>query len=344
MDKMINKPSPQIGLIKFMKGVRTALYKPVLLKSIFEISTKQNKKILKISEIADKFIKILWIYRKKFHLSLIQGNKTAAIEHIILKIDKKDLKKSLPDSISNKIIKKVLFRDVIYRLRNDWYFYEFLDSNCSKINIPLKIKDETEFSKYKNEITYIQINEQTFNYFLNTYFSTERVIEYEIARQLEKFNDVPRIIEKVLSDNKPRKKLKQKEHDLLLKHQLNLCFYCNKSFILNASPEIHEDHFIPWSFVYDTSIDNIVLACADCNRDKSDKIPIETYKLKLINRNNGLEFQNIYWEIVKDNQDWKRTGKEGIKNYFLAANETIKLHYSRCIKIFEYDWKPSKII
>ena len=23
MDKMINKPSPQIGLIKFMKGVRT---------------------------------------------------------------------------------------------------------------------------------------------------------------------------------------------------------------------------------------------------------------------------------------------------------------------------------
>lgn len=51
MSNLLKRKSPQIGIIKFMKGTRTALYKPVLLKSIFEISTKKNKRKIKISEI-----------------------------------------------------------------------------------------------------------------------------------------------------------------------------------------------------------------------------------------------------------------------------------------------------
>lgn len=279
---------------------------------------------------------------KKFHLSLIQANKTAAINTIISKITKNDLKKKITNSIIQEIIKKVLFRDVIYRLRNDWDFYDFLDSNLLKIDIPLIIKTEKEFSLYKSKIMYIQIKNEVFNYFLNNYFSTERVIEYEIARQLEKFNDVPKIIEKVLSDNKPRKKLKPKEHNILLTYQSNSCFYCETNFNTNLHTEIHEDHFIPWSFVYDTTIDNIVLACSECNKDKSDKITIEEYKFKLINRNNNSRFQDLFWEIVKNNQDWKKDGKEGINSYFLRANDSIKLNYERCLKIFDSNWKPLK--
>lgn len=80
---------PQKGMIDFTRGVRTAIYKPVLLKSILALSIIINSPKIDINEITEKFIRILWDYRKKFHLSLIQSGRSAAIDSIITKIDKK---------------------------------------------------------------------------------------------------------------------------------------------------------------------------------------------------------------------------------------------------------------
>jgi hypothetical protein len=48
--------------------------------------------------------------------------------------------------------------------------------------------------------------------------------------------------------------------------QGNLCFYCAKSIRSDS----HVDHFVPWSRHFDNSVDNLVLAHANCNLQKRD--------------------------------------------------------------------------
>ena len=62
------------------------------------------------------------------------------------------------------------------------------------------------------------------------------------------------------------------------------CFYCDKS-VEDTSIQIHYDHFIPWSFIYDTDIWNLVVSCQVCNTSKSDKLAPESYMVKLLARN-----------------------------------------------------------
>lgn len=50
----------------------------------------------------------------------------------------------------------------------------------------------------------------------------------------------------------------------------------------------HVDHFIPWSFVKNDNIWNLVLSCSECNLKKNNKIPNYKYLIKLIERNNKL--------------------------------------------------------
>ena len=54
------------------------------------------------------------------------------------------------------------------------------------------------------------------------------------------------------------------------------CFYCNKS-AEDTSIQIHYDHFIPWSFLYETETWNLVVSCQTCNISKSDTLAPESY-------------------------------------------------------------------
>lgn len=55
---------------------------------------------------------------------------------------------------------------------------------------------------------------------------------------------------------------------LVLKRDDYTCQYCGRS-----APEVplHIDHKIPWSKVKEHKIENLVVACRDCNLGKSDK-------------------------------------------------------------------------
>jgi hypothetical protein len=62
------------------------------------------------------------------------------------------------------------------------------------------------------------------------------------------------------------------------------CFYCERAF--KGTP--HIDHFIPWTFVLEDRVWNLVLACESCNGEKSDQTPAEVYVEKLVGRNSQL--------------------------------------------------------
>jgi CRISPR/Cas system Type II protein with McrA/HNH and RuvC-like nuclease domain len=51
---------------------------------------------------------------------------------------------------------------------------------------------------------------------------------------------------------------------------------------------LHIDHVIPWSFVLEDRIWNLVLSCRECNCGKSDRTPDDETLLELTRRNSAL--------------------------------------------------------
>ena len=64
-------------------------------------------------------------------------------------------------------------------------------------------------------------------------------------------------------------------------HHDTRCFYCGRSL----SRTMHADHFIPWNFVKDDKLWNMVLACPHCNCSKNDKLPERELIYKVEQRN-----------------------------------------------------------
>ncbi len=71
---------------------------------------------------------------------------------------------------------------------------------------------------------------------------------------------------------------------ILLKH-FDTCFYCNNT-LSTEKQMIHVDHFIPWSYVFEHELWNLVLTCRGCNLKKHSSLPSEKFIYKLVERNN----------------------------------------------------------
>lgn len=61
--------------------------------------------------------------------------------------------------------------------------------------------------------------------------------------------------------------------EFLISHQSGKCFYCGKS----ASKESDIDHFVPWKKYPRNIAQNLVLACPNCNRSKSDMLAAKVH-------------------------------------------------------------------
>ncbi len=116
--------------------------------------------------------------------------------------------------------------------------------------------------------------------------SHQRVLELlavgSWVRFTEQYTTAPRLYEKIAGTTPERRH--QKYRTFLSDVQGATCFYCERAY--NRTP--HVDHFIPWTFVLEDRIWNLVLACEACNGDKSDQTPADTYIEKLVNRNSHL--------------------------------------------------------
>ena len=64
------------------------------------------------------------------------------------------------------------------------------------------------------------------------------------------------------------------------------------------SPDkIDVDHFIPWSFIKDDNLWNLVLSCPTCNRRKNDRLPDGEYLTDIIDRNQNLLIESYRQEM-----------------------------------------------
>ena len=98
------------------------------------------------------------------------------------------------------------------------------------------------------------------------------VLRYSVlarwSLRLENLNPSMIKIMTKLSREKIKRSALKKFHDMLIKY-VDTCFYCDTR--LGDDTEV--DHFIPWSYVLEDNLWNMVLACGSCNRKKGNQLP-----------------------------------------------------------------------
>jgi len=111
----------------------------------------------------------------------------------------------------------------------------------------------------------------------------ELIANYYWASFLENTNRLaPRIVQKVERNASTRQSL-QRYLAILRADEDQRCFYCRRAF--DGTLAVTVDHVIPWSFLLEDPLWDLVLACAPCNSAKSDWLPEERVIGELLARN-----------------------------------------------------------
>lgn len=113
---------------------------------------------------------------------------------------------------------------------------------------------------------------------------------------------------------------------LMVFKDLSHCFYCNCRL---QKGDVHVDHFIPWSYIFDDEAWNLVLSCSNCNLKKRDSLAQEEFLVELIRRN--LDYYEKI-ETLKKSLDELNSGN--------GWERDLRRNYSNCL---EYGFTVKKI-
>lgn len=255
---------------------KTATYKYAFFKAIldnlFNVDDNLN---LSFNYISYSFSKMYWNLIAKFKLPQYQnGGRVSLIEKSIYKIIENDSLldevdfDSLKESVQNEYLnetKNVISINVVGAL--------YSDLNCNIY----------AFDKSKKIISF---SEESYN-FLTKYKSALEKLNYYawilwMENNLVIADKEAGNLASKLDDSTKRESLEAFKNELFKNNDTLECFYCGGSISLKTC---HMDHFIPWSFVKDDQIWNLVYSCSHCNESKNNKIPSNYYLNKLFNRN-----------------------------------------------------------
>jgi hypothetical protein len=130
---------------------------------------------------------------------------------------------------------------------------------------------------------HVQLNTESYRFLKEHGAVLELVGNFYWAEFLEGCNRLaPRIIQKVTRDGATRRPLRTYLR-ILLAESAAECFYCGAHFDEATTATV--DHVIPWSFLLEDDLWDLVLACTTCNSRKSDWLPNHDYLERLIIRN-----------------------------------------------------------
>ena len=150
---------------------------------------------------------------------------------------------------------------------------------------------EVFYTYNKNSIS---VKPEALRFFSENYTFLYKAIILEWAKFLERVNrGLPMLISKIEREEVFRNSLK-KPYKILREH-FETCFYCG-NLLSSDRKMIQVDHFIPWSYIFEDEIWNLVLACRCCNSKKNRSLPPVEFVERIIDRNekyfnkiNGLE-------------------------------------------------------
>lgn len=257
---------------------KTASYKYVFFKSILDNLFNVNENLeISFDDLSKDFSIIYWNIIAKYKLPQYQNGRQSKMEKYVYQFISSD-----------EMVDEVDF----YSLKEDIQ-EEYLQVTKNVISINVVGALYSDF----NEVIYgfdikrkvIWFNKNTYRFLIEYKSSLEKLNYYAWILWIENIlrirdEEASNLATKLECSNK-RKSLERFKDELRLKGDEEKCFYCgSKISICNC----HLDHFIPWSFVHDDKIWNLVYSCSSCNTSKNDRIPNDQFLLKIQGRNKVL--------------------------------------------------------
>ena len=132
-------------------------------------------------------------------------------------------------------------------------------------------------------------------YFKANHFFLIKAVLLEWSKFLEKINiGLPMLISKVEDYERQRHSLERAKN--ILSKYFDKCFYC-KNTLASERQMVHVDHFVPWSYIFEDELWNLVLSCRKCNLKKHSSLPPYQYIELLAKRNT--EYCNVIGSLKK---------------------------------------------
>lgn len=304
------------------KGAKSNTYKFALAKFLLDYS--RSKKVISnyqitYREIATKFLEYYWFQECKYKFKQdFNKDKMPVVIRLIQKYcgteyipetyekyfkDRKDIQEKLILEIE-----KQCFRDVIPRFQPFGEAPFYLHFHQSPVS-------GRKFAPPSTDKRYITLKHNAMSFFKEEYEVLSKVLILEWAKFLEKTNFTPRLISKIELMKDPKRNSLNKYKQVLLEME-SQCFYCGTSL---EDTQVHIDHFIPWSYIYEDEIWNLVQACSSCNLIKSDSLAPESCIDRIVMRNKN-------YGLLK----WNRDIKEYYENCYKAGFNIIHNEKLQC--------------
>lgn len=260
--------------------------------------------------IAKAFLKYYWHQICKYK---IKQNYNTEKPPLIVKI-MHDIfgKKYIPESFESMPKEKIdnAQKEILKRC--------FVDVIPQFQNIPEGIKVSSMKIFYEYDKHFLYVKPTALKFFKENYLLSSKATILQWGKFLEKTNlGLPMLISKIESIKRHRGSLEKVK--LILLNYFDTCFYCNNT-LSSEKQMIHLDHFIPWPYVFEDELWNLVLTCRVCNLKKHSSLPSEKFIYKLVERNN--EYSNTIGSL-----------KKSLIRLDTGANyeRTIIKHYQNCL-------------
>lgn len=259
---------------------KTSTYKYAFFKSILDNIFNVNDKLeLSFKDLSYSFSKMYWNLISKYKLPQYNNTKDR------LSLIEKEINEIIN---SNSLIDGVDFDSLEEAIRN-----RYLNNTKGIISIyvvgALYSDLNSTFYGFDKSKKIIWFNESSYNFLIKYKSALEKLNYYAWIIWMENILSISEREEGniaiKLDESTKRESLEAFKNDLYSSGDKLECFYCEKEISLK---KCHMDHFIPWSFVKDDKIWNLVFSCSSCNEAKSNKIPSELFLDKIIYRNKNI--------------------------------------------------------
>jgi 5-methylcytosine-specific restriction endonuclease McrA len=304
------------------KGSKSNTYKFALARFLLDHSHKRDSSyIVSFRDIAKKFLKYYWHQECKYRIRQnYDPKKIPSVVQVIRQVFEEEMVDGyIPDYFENMPREKIknaeeeIKKSVFGSGKKSQVVPRFQRLRGQPPDRNLHRHGTGDFYDYDIPSGQLEIKPEALSFFKNNYNVLTKAVFLEWSRFLEKINTLPRIIEKVESEEVRRRALTAYEG--IFRDQRG-CFYCDRRL---DDLQTHVDHFIPWSYIFEDEPWNLVLACERCNLRKSNLLAPPNFRNDLIDRNR--DYQN---EIPKLKKSLLSLDAEN--NW----EPVIKHHYNNC--------------
>ena len=296
----------------------TTSYKFAFLKSILDnLYNTDSELVLTFDQIFSKFAEIYWNLILKYRLRQSPKNKANKVTYIeqILYSTQTNYK------IADGVPFEQLPNDLIIKISHQ------VKMKCKRNVVGALFADtKGRFYSFSRKEEWIKIHPSMYEFVCKHKVALEKLNYYEWAKFLEKVNDDSTVVHLLgkLDESSKRQNLSVYRQILYHEFESKTCFYCGQSI---SEKNLEVDHFIPWSFVKDDNLWNLVLSCSSCNGRKSNKLAHMIFLHKLVKRNNIILLESDSKDMI---------------NY---KDKTLRhIYYYARINGYNKIWSPKRVV